>query len=255
MLRARHSYSRPHFSIHVSGVDGRRLIRPTLVFYGSDSSPETIVTAREAKLKRNPDENSLSILLTDFMAERGKDILFAFDGQKEGVVPLLDDGQSLGKLARPSHLPFCRIPGEIKSQQVRLTARRRALATLAAAQMLTGRFDELIGDDWVGHGRALTEDLHRLKHLQAVPWRRWATGFSCLFFAMVGVPLAIHMRSANLFTTFAACFLPILLVYYPLLVYGVDRTKCGALPPYAVWLGNAICCVVGVFLLHRVLRR
>jgi lipopolysaccharide export system permease protein len=239
----------------VAGVDGRRLIRPTLVFYASGSSPETILTAREAELRRNPEENTLSILLTDGMAERGNDVLFAFDGQQEGVVPLLDDGRGIGKASSPSHLPFRQIPREVKKQEVTLAARRRSMATLAAGQMLTGRFDELTGPDWTTHENQMTEDQHRLKHLQAVPWRRWATGFSCLFFAMVGVPLAIHIRSANLFTTFAACFLPLLLVYYPLLVYGVDRTKCGALPPYAVWLGNAICGVVGFLLLRRVLRR
>jgi lipopolysaccharide export system permease protein len=255
MLRARGSFSRPHFSIHVAGVEGRRLIRPTLVFNASNSSPETILTAREAELKRNPEENTLSILLTDGMAERGHDIFFAFDGQEEGIVPLLDDPSSMATARSPSHLPFHQIPREIENQQDTLDARRRALATLAACQMWSGQFDELAGGEWRVHAERMTKDQHRLKHLQAVPWRRWATGFSCLCFAMVGVPLAIHIRSANLFTTFAACFLPILLVYYPLLVYGVDRTKCGALPPYAVWLGNVICGGVGLILLRRVLRR
>ena len=48
--------------------------------------------------------------------------------------------------------------------------------------------------------------------------------------------------------------LPILLVYYPLLMYSVDRAKNGALPPYSVWLGNAILLACGAWLLRKVFR-
>lgn len=255
MLRARRSYSRPRFSIHVARVDGRRLVKPTLVFFAAGNSPETILTAREALLKRCRSDNSLTMVLTDGVAERGDDVLFAFDGQQEFVIPLMDDKQRAGGAARPSHLPFRRLPGEIKAQRIRVDQRRRSLATRAALQMIIGQFPQLTSSAWQADRARLSDEQHRLKHLQSVSWRRWANGFSCLFFAMVGVPLAIQMRNANLFTTFAACFMPILLIYYPLLAYGVDRAKCGALPPYAVWLGNAVCCLVGVILLRRVQRQ
>ena len=77
---------------------------------------------------------------------------------------------------------------------------------------------------------------------------------SCFFFVLVGVPLAIRMRNSDFWTSFGLCFLPILLVYYPLLAFGVDRAKAGDLPPYVVWLGNAVLCVAGVGLFRRVIR-
>jgi len=95
---------------------------------------------------------------------------------------------------------------------------------------------------------------HRLHRLQTEPWRRWANGFSCFFFVLVGAPLAIRMRNADLWTSFAVCFLPILIVYYPLMAYGVDRAKCGELPPYAVWLGNVILAAAGLWLLRKIVR-
>lgn len=253
MLRARKSYSHDRFSIHVAGVEGRNLVRPTLVFAGRGGAPETVLTAREAELVRNPETNALSIRLTDGKVERG-DIEFVFDGQDESVVPLLDESDHRQRSTRPSHLPFRVIPQEIKTQRGVVTEHRQALATLAAYQMLTGRLDDLLAPSWRNHQYLMTRDQQRLKNLQAVPWRRWANGFSCLFFAMVGVPLAMRMRNSNLFTTFAACFFPILLVYYPLLIYGTERAKLGVLPPYATWLGNSVCCVVGVILLRRELR-
>jgi lipopolysaccharide export system permease protein len=71
---------------------------------------------------------------------------------------------------------------------------------------------------------------------------------------MVGVPLSIKRRNSDFMTSFFVSFVPILLVYYPAMMYGVDRAKEGALPQYAVWTGNVICCVCGVWLLRRVLR-
>jgi lipopolysaccharide export system permease protein len=50
------------------------------------------------------------------------------------------------------------------------------------------------------------------------------------------------------------CFVPILIVYYPLLAYGVDRAKSGSVPPYTVWLGNVILAGVGAWMTRKVLR-
>jgi lipopolysaccharide export system permease protein len=55
-------------------------------------------------------------------------------------------------------------------------------------------------------------------------------------------------------SSFFVCFLPVLLAYYPLLAYGVDKAKGGELPPSVVWLGNAVFILWGVWLLRRVLR-
>lgn len=71
---------------------------------------------------------------------------------------------------------------------------------------------------------------------------------------MIGTPLAIRMRNADLWSSFAVCFLPILIIYYPLLALGVDRAKAGELPPYSVWLGNVILAVAGLWIMRKVMR-
>ena len=90
--------------------------------------------------------------------------------------------------------------------------------------------------------------------MRTEPWRRWANGFSCLVFAMVGVPIAILRRYSDAWASFFVCYMPILVVYYPLMMYGVDRAKVGALPPFTVWLANAVLAIWGVWLLRRVYR-
>ena len=79
-------------------------------------------------------------------------------------------------------------------------------------------------------------------------------GFSCFFFVWLGIPLAINMRSADYWTSFGACFLPILLIYYPLFALGLDRAKNGMWPAYSVWLGNLVLFAFGLWLLRKVYR-
>ena len=45
--------------------------------------------------------------------------------------------------------------------------------------------------------------------------------------------------------------MPILVVYYPLMMYGVDRAKVGRLPPFTVWLANTVLAIWGIWLLPR----
>ena len=120
--------------------------------------------------------------------------------------------------------------------------------------MVSGDFAALAGSQWKQRHHELHDAHCRLFRLQTEPWRRWANGFSCFFFALVGVPLSIRRRNSDFMTSFFLCFMPILLIYYPIMMYGVDRAKEGALPQYAVWLGNAICLVWGAWLMRRVIR-
>jgi lipopolysaccharide export system permease protein len=48
--------------------------------------------------------------------------------------------------------------------------------------------------------------------------------------------------------------LPILIVYYPLMVYGVDGSKHGTIPACSVWLGNLMLAFWGAYLLRKVVR-
>jgi lipopolysaccharide export system permease protein len=71
---------------------------------------------------------------------------------------------------------------------------------------------------------------------------------------MIGAPMAIWRRNADFLTSFFACFLPILVIYYPLLALGVDQAKSGNFPPYSVWMGNAVFFVFGLGLMRRIIR-
>jgi lipopolysaccharide export system permease protein len=71
---------------------------------------------------------------------------------------------------------------------------------------------------------------------------------------MVGSAMAIRLRNSNALSSFFVCFLPILVVYYPLLILGVNQGKGGSLPPAAVWMGNVVLVIWALWLLRRVMR-
>ena len=66
--------------------------------------------------------------------------------------------------------------------------------------------------------------------------------------------MAIRRRKGEFLTSFFLCFLPILIVYYPLLAYGIDGAKNGTVPPEAVWAGNLLLLAWGAWLLRNVVR-
>jgi lipopolysaccharide export system permease protein len=259
LLRTRDSYSHGRFSITVKRVEGRTLILPTICIRAAGDEPATEITALEAELRLDPDEEVLSILLTDgqiSVDERnaGKRVTMVFPDTIEHEISLADASQDDSDGGSPSNCPLWRIPSRLREEQAHIIQLRCSMATDAAYQMMTGQLRELTDPGWQQRERDLQQAVYRVHRLETEPWRRWAMGFSCLFFVMAGAPLAIRLRSADLWSSFALCFLPILIVYYPLLAFGLERAKSGDLPPYSVWLGNLILGLAGLWQLRRALR-
>ena len=128
------------------------------------------------------------------------------------------------------------------------------MALSAGEDMVRGDLTALGGSEWPANQSRLVNERARLFRLLMEPQRRWANGLSCLCFVLIGAPMAILMRNADFLTSFFVCFVPILLIYYPLLIVGVDQAKLGTLPPWSVWTGNGILVLCGAGLMRRVIR-
>jgi lipopolysaccharide export system permease protein len=143
---------------------------------------------------------------------------------------------------------------EISRQQGLLNQQERTMAARASMAMVCGDFGDLMSKDW----RAATDERNdlrtRIARLQAEPPRRWSAGFACFCFVWVGAPLAIRLRNRDFLTSFFLCFLPILLVYYPLMIYGVAGSKNGTVPAITAWAGDLLLMLWGGWILNRVVR-
>jgi lipopolysaccharide export system permease protein len=253
-LRTQRSFATSKFSISVKGVEGRQLILPTMRFQPAEDVPQFTLTARVAELRSNLDRGTLSLILEDCEVDRDNGLHGVIPGTTIHEIPLRFASTRELKEDSPTQLPMTRFDEEIVAQKATIERLEQALAAEAGLALVTGDFHALSEATWKPRRKALTDARTRLFRLQTEPWRRWASGFSCLCFVMVGAPLAILWRRADVMTTFFVCFFPILIVYYPLFLLGLDRAKLGTLPPQSVWAANLVLVGIGLWLLRRVIR-
>jgi lipopolysaccharide export system permease protein len=252
-LAQQKSFATKNFAINVKSVVDRKLIRPMFTFYPRTADDEGFtVTAEVAELRADTDRDTLTVVFQDAEVE-GKSFYSRLPFI-ERELPLSEATRKGSDGGSPSNLPMEEIPLDIERQEQNIVRWNQEMAAEAGFQMLTGDFHALNATAWQPLGKRVGEAKNRIARLHMEPHRRWANGFSCLCFVMVGAPLAIILRNSDFLTSFFICFLPILIIYYPLLIFSVDRAKSGGIPAFSVWLGNAIMVGWGCWLVRRVLR-
>ncbi len=254
VLRTQRSYSTDQFSINVKDVEGRFLILPTITYHPSEEEAPIIVTADRAELKYNREKDSLTLLLEYAEADVGEHTLLSWPDTLEEEIPLSAAAKSGRKTLSTSEVPLRDIGDRIELEKDSQRIKEEELAIEKSFLLLSGDFAQFATGEWMDRRSQLQSSQLMVCRLRTEPWRRWAYGFSCFVFVFVGSGLAIRQKSADFWSTFGLCFLPILICYYPLLEYGVGRAKHGVLPPYAVWIANVVMLVVGGWILKRVLR-
>jgi lipopolysaccharide export system permease protein len=239
VLQKDQRFSDPNYpiSVTVTRVEGRKLIKPTITIKGP---PPATLTAAEAELHFDPKTRKLRIIYTD--SELEVDGVRCFDaGTQQYEVPIPIPPPP--KFHR-DYVAMRDIPDLIHERQGDI----RELEAFFAANKALGQPES--PQDLIKINYWQTE----IFRLRTEPYRRWANGFSCLCFALIGTPVAMLRRHADALTNFFFCFLPILVVYYPLLMFGEDLTTTGRLWPICFWMANAILFIPAVILLRRVIR-
>ncbi len=95
-----------------------------------------------------------------------------------------------------------------------------------------------------------------MRNIQAEVYARPALAASCLVFALIGCPVGIWANRSDYLSTFVICFLPTLVVYYPLLLAGSDAGKNGRLPlGIGCCLADIVMGALAAALTWRLLRR
>ena len=255
VLKKEGSFQSDQFSIEVEGVDDRTLIQPTIIVNGSNDEKALRVTAASGTLSVNPERHSLQFKMDKGLIDNEGSFRLIDGEQSVYEVPLQSQEDMAKAYGNPAHLYLSQIGGEIQYQGHRLEDLRQDMAIDAATAWMMGDFVGLTSKDWERKTNQLADAKYRYGRLHVVPHRRWASGFSCLAFALIGIPVAMRLRAGNYATTFGVCFLPILFLYYPLFMFGLNGAKMGTLPPWSAWLGNIACAAVGIVLLIREFRR
>lgn len=254
MLRIERRFTGRRLSINVKRVEGRTLIRPTVTVARRGSTPPITVTAESARIETDYHERVLRIEFRNGTMDIEGRATFSFLEPRTIELPLSDASGPEESTPSPSCIPLADIPRQTADQQAAIARHEQEMAAEAACRMFTGDFDLLASEAWAWRAGVLADMRGRLYRLWLEPYRRWSTGFSCLFFVWVGAPMAVWLRKPEPLTAFFLCFAPILIVYYPWLIYGINGAKNGTIPPVMVWSGNGVLLAWGAWMLRRVMR-
>jgi lipopolysaccharide export system permease protein len=255
VLRTEGSFSTPKFTIEVDAVEDRTLINPVITVKSDKPNSDARIVAQQAVLSTHPDTHSLNFTMTNGMADIPGKAAMQFEDSFSQLIPLKSPEEIAKSTGNPSHLYLSQIKRAIVKQKSGLAKTKASNALTCATQLFSGDFVALTNEQWPQRLKQEQDATHRLNRLHVVPHRRWANGFSCLAFVIIGIPVAMQLKTSNYANTFGACFLPILFLYYPLFMFGLNGAKQGTLPPFAAWLGDVACISIGIILLIREFRR
>jgi lipopolysaccharide export system permease protein len=248
------------YSMFVRHVQGRRL-------------EEAIFKRRDPKAARDPDSDAYDLVARSREAELQVDL-----PNKEILVHmrrcylLEEKGQAQSSLKnRTFHVPLpasFTAPKEVRPRGMNfpelLERRQKLLETMdEKAAEIAGFLVQLA---MVNPPKELPQHIEHLKYAQKARQNelnslgteinmRPALSFSCLCFVLVGCPVGIWFSRSDFLSAFTTCFLPIVFVYYPILLCGTNYAKQGKLhPTLALWGANALITLIAVALYRRLLK-
>ncbi|MEZ6123776.1 MAG: LptF/LptG family permease [Planctomycetaceae bacterium] len=253
-LTSQHFISEPEhgFSITVEGVRNGILLGPTFKYRNGEHEQVTL-HARFASIRFDLPNRTVKIRVKDAHASvPGRDAGGRMD-EKELSFPFnLDD--TTGKRSF-RHQQIAEIKEAIAEWQHGKSRNRFQRDQEAAMLMLTGDFSGLAEpriQEYADYSRAA--DYHCRK-LKTEIHSRYAMAGSCLFFALVGGPFAVYQARRQFMTAFIMCFLPILLVYYPVTFLMTNLGKTGAVDPvWGMWIPNVILTLAAAVVLKKVIQ-
>ena len=138
----------------------------------------------------------------------------------------------------------------------KLIAKERRRQAIAASLWIgSGRIGRA---DWAQVQRAFIDFGYwnsKLSEFETEKQMRIALAWGSLFFVLLGAPVGILFARGDFLSAFITCFVPIILVYYPLTLLAVNVGKDGMInPTVALWAGNTLLGILAGFVLPPVIR-
>jgi lipopolysaccharide export system permease protein len=84
---------------------------------------------------------------------------------------------------------------------------------------------------------------------------RPAIALGCLCFVLIGCPVGIWFSKSDYLSAFITCFLPIIVLYYPLLLSSINVAKGLKLTPFVIWSANGLMVLIAAGLFRQLARR
>jgi lipopolysaccharide export system permease protein len=238
------------YEIHVHKVQGKKLQDALFMHRDASGRFDMVARAVEAELLWDPTNNKILIRMRHCRILGDKSVAHLDHKVLDMDVPPDINPRS----GRVSDMTWPEL-FEWRQQIVELTEQLDAKLAVQAAQKAFAKApDDLpkVVNDLQAARRRRGQQLREV-HVQM--HMRPALALGCLCFVLVGCPVSIWFSRSDYLSAFVTCFLPIVVVYYPLILCGLNLSRAGNVPyVVGVWAANGLICVVALVLLRRLLR-
>jgi lipopolysaccharide export system permease protein len=245
--------------IKVRDVQGTKMIDPLFkhkVNGGKGSNDyDAVIEARSAELHFFLEEKQVRITLEDAELQRltqDVDVFLINNNMLPFSIPP-DSRVNMDKKIQA--YTNSEIAAElVQTRRLIATARKRE-AIRDSFLFGSGLIDRIKWGDVFQAFRDHLDLIRRGNELETEWHLRISMAFGSLLFVLVGAPIGIRFARRDFLSAFMTCFLPIIAVYYPLMLGGVNMSKEGQLVPMAsLWIGNLLLAIGSLVVLPSVVK-
>ncbi|AGA26559.1 LptF/LptG family permease [Singulisphaera acidiphila] len=247
------------FLIMVRDVEGRTMLDATFKHRtssggrGTPRSFDTIVQAKKARVHFDMTKLQARVYLDDAeVSNPSKDVSLI----NNTILPFdIPPERRALKLKRIQEQTTPEMIEEQADYLVKMAKERKRWAMSASLGIGMGMLDRVQWEKvqisfsdygtWKMQWNALETEKHQ----------RIAMSCGTFFFVLLGAPVGIIFARRDFLSAFITCFVPIIILYYPLIILGGNMGKDEILPPVvALWLGNTVLGVLSGLVLPSVMK-
>jgi lipopolysaccharide export system permease protein len=263
VLKKEHEFNSPRwpFLIKVRDVQDKVMMDATFKHRvnGESDKFDLVIQAKRAVLHIDLKDKIVRIYFDDAEIQHSghdSDVVLINDRIVEMPIPS-DSKFAIDKKIQEFTNP--EIKEDLRDTRRLLNSERLRQAIRGGFEFATGRVERVnwwdVRDAFVNHGY----NLRRCHELETEWWLRLSMACGSLMFVVLGAPVGIRFARRDFLSAFITCFLPIITVYYPLMLVGVNMSKEGmsiaTLAPYwSLWIGNIILAVLAGLVMPPVIR-
>lgn len=250
LLRTRNTFSKDRsLVITTMRVEGKNLIQPTFR-YTQENGGTVTIQAEEARMKFDIRNRQVVLNLHNgHVSTSGQGTAWFADQEQRFPLPMKTDATPVRSLT----LQNLREQLEGIQRDSQVLEERQLISSLFALNR--GDFDQVEGESrglcetkqkqlWSRHSRLNTEYHNRV-----------AMSCSCFLFVLLGAPFSVLQGKRQFLTNFFVCFLPVLLLYYPVMMLMMTLSKEQHVnPAWGMWVANVLLLCLSLYVLRKVLK-
>jgi lipopolysaccharide export system permease protein len=254
------------FLIKVKDVEGKKMIKPVFKHRKSPDNPnqfDMIIIGDTAVIHFDTANNVARVYLDGAeIIDPRKDVSLINDTILEIPIPsdrgILKEKRIQEWTTREMVVEQATLSRNMAKERKRQAFRTALLVAMGRVAPSEGRTDRTWQIDWGLVHRSFIDYgvwAMKWKEYETEKQMRFALACGSLFFVLLGAPVGILFARRDFLSAFISCFVPIIVMYYPLVLLGSNMGRDGLLnATVALWLGNAVLAALSVFVLPPVMR-